>query len=237
MNIMLIDKSDLSGTFFKVKGRRFEHIKTVLKAKDGDSVKCGIINDFLFNALILKISDNDAEFQIIAGTEAEPPPPLKMTLIMALSRPKSFRKALHAAVSSGIKKIYVINSWKVDKSYWTSPLLSGAELEEEIILALEQSCDSIMPDIHFKRLFKPFVEDEIPGIIANRQAYLADPAASETCPFGIQGEFVLAIGPEGGFTPYESDMLIKSGLRPVNIGRRILRVEVAVPFLTGRTAQ
>lgn len=234
MNIMLIDKNDLSGSFFKVKGRRLEHIKTVLKAQEGDSVKCGLIGASLFNASILKISDNYAEFQIISGTETAPPPPLKMTLVMALSRPKSFRKALHAAVSSGIKTIYVINSWKVDKSYWTSPLLSGKELEEEIILALEQSCDTIIPKIEFKRLFKPFVEDEIPDIIKGKKAYLADPEADESCPYGIQGEFVVASGPEGGFTAYENDMLKKSGFIPVNLGKRILRVEVAIPFLTGR---
>ena len=34
----------------------------------------------------------------------------------------------------------------------------------------------------------------------------------------------LAIGPEGGWIPYEVDLLQASGLNPVQLGARILRV-------------
>ena len=39
------------------------------------------------------------------------------------------------------------------------------------------------------------------------------------------------IGPEGGFTGYEIDLLARHGVTPVTLGRRTLRTEVAVPAL------
>jgi RsmE family RNA methyltransferase len=44
----------------------------------------------------------------------------------------------------------------------------------------------------------------------------------------------LAIGPEGGFIPYEIDMLKAAGFEDVSFGERILRVEHAVAALVGR---
>ena len=45
---------------------------------------------------------------------------------------------------------------------------------------------------------------------------------------------MLAIGPEGGFIPYEVEKLVEAGLKPVHLGPRILRVETAVPVLLSR---
>jgi 16S rRNA (uracil1498-N3)-methyltransferase len=45
--------------------------------------------------------------------------------------------------------------------------------------------------------------------------------------FGERGGCVVAVGPEGGFTPTELDAALASGWRPVSLGRRILRVETA----------
>jgi RsmE family RNA methyltransferase len=44
----------------------------------------------------------------------------------------------------------------------------------------------------------------------------------------------LAIGPEGGWIPYEIEELTEAGLQPVQLGDRILRVETAVSALLAR---
>ena len=54
------------------------------------------------------------------------------------------------------------------------------------------------------------------------------------CPRGLDEAVTLAIGPEGGWIPYEIDLLANAGLQPVQLGARILRVETAVTALLAR---
>ena len=44
----------------------------------------------------------------------------------------------------------------------------------------------------------------------------------------------LAIGPDGGWVPFEVDQLERVGFTPVSFGARVLRVEVAVSHVLGR---
>jgi RsmE family RNA methyltransferase len=91
-----------------------------------------------------------------------------------------------------------------------------------------------MPKIEFRRRFKPFAEDEIPGIITGVLPLLAHPGSEKPFPHQVKQKTVLAIGPEGGFTDYETELLTKKGFEPVSIGERILRVEYAVAACIGK---
>jgi RsmE family RNA methyltransferase len=43
----------------------------------------------------------------------------------------------------------------------------------------------------------------------------------------------IAVGPEGGWTDFEIERFDALGFLPVSLGRRILKVETAVPYLFG----
>ena len=92
----------------------------------------------------------------------------------------------------------------------------------------------MLPAVRIEKRFKPFVEDSLPGIIDGRLALVAHPGNFPACPRGIDQPLTLAIGPEGGWVPYEVDKLIEAGMQPVQLGDRILRVETAVTALVSR---
>ncbi len=233
MNLIILYKNDfITENIVRLTGRRAAHILLVHKAEIGKSLAVGLLNSNMGKGTITNISKNSLEMNVVLSEKS--PVSLPLTLIIALPRPKTFKKAIHAAVSMGVKKIYVIESWKVDKSYWQSPVLNKDKLEQQIILALEQGKDTILPEIIFKRKFKPFVEDEIPGIIKDSCPILAHPTASQNCPYNLKKEITLAIGPEGGFTEYEINLLMKQGFNTVSIGERVLRVEFAIPAIITR---
>ena len=230
MNLLLLDESDyIAPGLVRIAGRRHRQLLEVIKAEPGKSCKAGMLNGLTGTAELLEIGADAATLR--PDLTVPPPEPSPVTLIAALPRPKTFQKVLHAAVTMGVKEFWFIACWKVDKSYWSSPNLETASLDETCRLALEQAGDTVMPRIEFRNRFKPFVEDELPGILAGRPAYAGHPAATEPIPVGIRGPAALVIGPEGGFTGYEIDLLVRHGVTPVTLGRRTLRTEVAVPAL------
>jgi RsmE family RNA methyltransferase len=164
----------------------------------------------------------------------KPPDPLPLTLLLALPRPKVLRRVLLTASSMGVKKIFLLNAFRVEKSFWTSPVLSDESIGQQLILGLEQAVDTIMPEVLLKPLFKPFIEDELPYLVKGSIPLVADPGAESECPRNFDRHITLAIGPEGGFIPYEIEKFRECGFTPFSIGERILRVEAALPALLSR---
>ncbi len=230
MNLLLLDSRDYIGAdLVRIEGRRHQHLREVIKAEPGKLCKAGLLNGAIGTAEVLELS---SQYTVLrTKLEMPAPPPLPVTLIVALPRPLTLRKVLHASVSMGVKEIWFIGGRKVEKSYWSSSVLKSEELEENCRLALEQSGDTIMPRLEFRRQFKPFVEDDLPQIRADRPVYVGHPTATEQVPQGISSSVVLIVGPEGGFTDYEIGLLESNGVIPIALGHRALRTEVAVPAL------
>ena len=233
MNLIILFEQDFIGeNKIRLKDRRLKHVLTVHKAKLGDSLKVGLLNHRIGKGLITKLNEEELEMDIEL-LEASPPP-LNVQLILAMPRPKALKRIIQDVTTMGIKKIFIIKTWRVEKSFWSSPVLEEASLLENMVLGLEQGRDTILPEIEVVKLFKPFVEDRIPDIIKGTRAIVAHPIADKDCPRDIGERITLAIGPEGGFIPYEIDMLEKQGFEVVSLGERILRVETAIPVILGR---
>lgn len=213
-------------------GRRLAHLNSVLKTAEGDLVPVGLVNGDIGTGRVQQLTDTQAVLQV---TLTDPPPrPLPLTLVLAMPRPKMFRRVLQTCATLGVKDIWLINSYKVEKSFWQTPWLSEENLRENMVLGLEQARDTLMPRVHIRKLFKPFVEDELPALLRDTRAMVAHPGTASPCPAHINGPATLCVGPEGGFIPYEVDKLVEAGCEAVHLGSRILRVETAVPVLVSR---
>ena len=91
-----------------------------------------------------------------------------------------------------------------------------------------------MPKVSFHKRFKPFVEDILPTLANNSTKLIAHPGIGEQCPLAINQATILAIGPEGGFTPYEVNKFLEAGFNGIHLGPRILKVENALTVLTAK---
>ena len=233
MNLILLHQKDfIDINRVRLHGRRFEHACKILNVTIGKVLQIGLIDGKTGSGTVTSIEATALEMEIIL--DKSPPTPTPITVILAMPRPKVFKRVLQGLTAFGVKEIIVLNSWRVDKSYWQSPSLEPEALREQFILGLEQARDTILPNIQLQQRFKPFVEDDLPELAADSCALVAHPGSSQLCPANVQGKITLAIGPEGGFTPYEVDLLVNAGLHQVHLGARPLRVETAVPALIGR---
>jgi len=232
MNLILLFESDFTAPQTAVlKGRRFAHIRHINKPEIGENLKCGLVNGNTGLAEVMRISDSEITLWVKLNTP--PIQSLPLTLLLALPRPKMLKRILQTTAAMGVKQLYLINSYRVDKSYWSSPVVQH-QLDEHLLLGLEQAGDTIMPEVHLRKRFKPFVEDELPALAAGTRALVAHPYCASPCPAPENNPATLAIGPEGGFIPYEVEKLNQCGFESIHIGQRILRVETAVPALLSR---
>lgn len=228
LNLILLFKEDFPAGEDRaiLSGRRHQHISDILKSKVGDELCVGVEGGKIGRGRIVAIDAKKVEMDVIL--EKDPPESLSLTLVLALPRPRFLRRVLIHVTVLGVKKIILINAKRVEKSYWQSPVLKEEKIKEYCVLGLEQGKDTILPEIQFRKSFKSFVEDELPGMIKGHRAIVAHSEGTSAHPVKGDSPVVLVIGPEGGLIPYEVEKLEESGCNAVSFGERIMNVELAV---------
>lgn len=233
MNLILLFKGDFIGeNKVRLEGRRLRHILEVHRPANGKELRVGLAGGLIGTGCIISLNDTSLEMDVIL---IHPPPsPLPITLILALPRPKVLRRILLSVTAMGVKRIFLLNSYRVEKSFWQSPVLESESIQKQLVLGLEQARDTILPEVFLRPFFKPFAEDEAPVLIKDTLPLIAHPTAQGPCPRDVRQPVTLAIGPEGGFIPYEVEKLASCGFHAVHLGQRILNIEAAVPSLIAR---
>lgn len=236
MNLLLLEPAEVHGDDgVRIGGRRLDHVREVLAPSPGDVLRVGVVGGRLGTARIAAISTRELVLDPPVLTD-EPPPRAGIDLLLAVPRPKVLARLLPAIAALGIDRLVLLNAARVEKSYFTADVLEPASIGERLRLGLEQARDTIAPEVLVQPRFRPFVEDECDALLTGTENRLvAHPPASEPCPSrGAARRIALAVGPEGGWVPFEIELLTARGFRPVSLGPRVLRVETVVPLLVGR---
>jgi 16S rRNA (uracil1498-N3)-methyltransferase len=253
MNLIILFQNDfIQKNYARINDRRSDHILNIHRANIGDQLSVGILNGMIGTAIVRKINGAEIELELELESELEtdvdvtskenttnpytkqPPAPLPLTLIIALPRPKMIKRILQTCATMGVKDIIFLNSYRVEKSYWQTPLLQEDKIQEQLLLGLEQGKDTILPKVTLEKRFKPFVEDTLPALCKTSMGLLAHPHSEQPCPTHVTQHTTLIIGPEGGFIPYEVEKIQMAGCQGITLGQRILRVETAIPALLGK---
>lgn len=233
MNLLLFTADELTPeNTLRIADRRLHHLRHVHRAQVGDTVRVGQVDGLMGTGTINALGDCEAELAI--ELLDAPPDKLPLTLVLALPRPKMLRRILRAIAEFGVNELHLINSYRVEKSYWQTPVLQDNVIREYMQQGLEQSRDTVFPGVYCHKRFKPFVEDTLPALLEGHRGLVAHPGDWPLCPRGTTRKTLLVIGPEGGFIPYEIERLQQAGCEAVSLGPRILRVENAIAALVAR---
>ncbi len=220
----------------RLTGRRARHVREVHRAQIGDELTVGQVGGLVGKGKVVRWERDEVILEVVLDTP--PPPPSGLELLLAMPRPKILKKVLQAASSLGVKRVVLVNSYRVEKSYFDSPLLAPAVVHEHLVLGLEQARDTVLPEVRIEKRFRPFVEDEADGLWKGARRLVAHPVPEAPLTPGAAGtsrdRLVVAVGPEGGWIPFEVELLEKLGFARFSLGPRILRVDVAVPYIVAQ---
>ena len=233
MNIILLRQSDWTdGQSVRLSDYRAQHIISVIHPALGQSLRVGLINGHKGIGTVTAIDQTTVQLDV-ALTEA-PLTRHPTRLVLALPRPKMLRRILRTVAEFGVDELHLIHSYRVEKSFWQTPYLHKGKVEAALIQGLERAGDTILPVVKEHRRFKPFMEDSLSSIAAERDLVIAHPSGEHRLQTEDGQKRCLVVGPEGGFIDYEIELAQSLGATVAHLGNRIMSVDTAVCAVLAR---
>ena len=236
MNRILFDRSEIAGGVATFGGARAEHVIKVLHGEVGQVLKTGEINGKIGTSVIEAVELKGSEYVIKARVEHESES-LKpwVDLVLAPPRPRVMKRLLPQLAAMGVGRIMLVGAKKVEKDFWGATLLKEENYRPLLVEGLMQSGTSILPTLEISRNFRKFVREELeafsPDAVRRIVAHPYNASESIAC---AEGRLLLAVGPEGGWTEEEVELLEERSFMRYSLGGRILRTDTALIALLAR---
>ena len=223
MNLILLSPEELDRPFPKGDPRSV-HILSILKSREGDRLKAGIVNGPKGNLTLLSLAGGEVAFRFEPTDEAEPLFPLE--LVIGAPRPLVTKRLLKDLTTLGITALNFTRTDLGEKSYLESSLWKSEDYRKHLREGAEQAASTRLPEV---RLY-PRLETCLKALKEGTQRFALDPGRGtlrlEEAPLDRRGA-VLAVGPERGWTDRELEIFSRHGFAFLRLGGRILRTEAA----------
>ena len=227
MNRILFESNELlsDGTVCLTDGRA-AHIRQVLKAESGQVLQVGLLNGLAGTGLVITNSPDCVQLAVTLDTVAPVP---WIDLILAVPRPKVLKRLWAQLAALGVGRIVLINAARVEREYFATHWIQEASYRPLLIEGLVQAGTTQLPRVTIERRFRPYVEDCLDRDFPETRRLVAHPgeAAVSCARGGEERRLLLAVGPEGGWTPFEIEMLEQQGFSRFSLGGRTLRTDTA----------
>ena len=239
MNRILFEKSEITDGVAEFTGERAAHIVEVLHSEVGDTVKTGELDGKIGTGVIKKIEcveGKDSNSYIVklelshTGESLQP----WADLILAPPRPRVFKRLLPQLAAMGVGDIVLVGAKKVEKAFWGATVLKEENYRPLLVDGLMQSGTTIVPRLELRRNFVRFIREELDSLYPDSTRIVAHPYDAEPIGEPPQGRLLIAIGPEGGWTGEEVELLKSKGFRCRSLGGRILRTDTATIALLAK---
>lgn len=240
MNLVILsEKDEIGKNEYQVFDNRYLHIKNILKKNPEDHLEIGILNEIKGKAKIKKYTEKSVILELVEEYKFEILSQIELDIICALPRPQTLKKILPLIATTGIRNLHLIKSNRVEKSFFHSPLVNEKEkIEKYLLEGLSQGKRIDIPTVKVFSKFKDYFENDFRELIAFESKetlkILAHPETNSNLYnlFNVNENkikrVIAAIGPEGGWVPYEIDFLEDFGFKKISLGSSVLRVENAV---------
>lgn len=227
-----VSEEAVDGDLIRITGEDVNHIKNVLRMGEGEKIIICNGQEKDYRCIIEKVCEREIFAKICETAETGTELPVELYLFQGLPKKDKMELIVQKAVELGAAKIIpVMTARSVVRLEDAKKELKKRERWQAIAQgAAEQSGRGRIPTVERVHTFQDALKlartlscsilpyENETGIIETKNA-LVQIAGSRNA-----GIF---IGPEGGFEPSEVEQAKDCGVRPVTLGRRILRTETA----------
>lgn len=243
MNLILIHPEELDAEGrAQLSDERAKHLRNVLCAEVGKELRIGLLNGPFGTGTVEEVSEESVT--LACEFEDEAPPRPTIDLLLAMPRPKVLKRLWAQFAALGVGRIFITNAEKVERYYFDTHILEPDFYNARFIEGLQQARDTHLPEVTIVKKIKPFLENDLFPDLGKR--LLADPCGECSLfqtlekpdeKFPMVGNVLLAVGPEGGWMPYELEMFKAHGFELFGMGPRILRTDTACVALLGMISE
>ena len=220
-----VDRPLSVGDAFALPEEAAAHLVRVLRLREGDD--CVLFNGdgHDYAARLDAIGKREVRVRVTGVSAVDNESPLRITLLQGIARGEKMDWILQKAVELGVAAFVPVSSERsevrldaerADKrvAHWRSVVRS----------ACEQSGRAVVPEVGAPQSLASALETLPAG-----ERFLLDPLAERAIgTLALQATTcVLAIGPEGGWSPRDREQLLAAGFTGLRLGPRILRTETA----------
>jgi 16S rRNA (uracil1498-N3)-methyltransferase len=230
---IFVDPAQMKGDLLYVTGKDVNHIKNVMRLKKGDeiSVRTGQ-DDREYRYGIEEFTDSEVVCRLRFVKEADVELPVKVYIFQGLPKADKMELIIQKAVELGAAEIIPVEMRrsvvKLDASKKAKKTQRWQAIAES---AAKQSRRAVVPMVREPMTMEEavrFAEQNTDVRLLPYELQEADGSTRDVMDGIREGSAVsIFIGPEGGFDPAEVELAREAGIRPISLGKRILRTETA----------
>jgi 16S rRNA (uracil1498-N3)-methyltransferase len=212
-------------------GDEGHHAATVRRARPGETLLVASGEGLLARGVVEDVTARSVRLRVDVVTDAVPPAP-RLVLVQALAKGGRDELAIETATELGVDAVV---PWQAARSVvvWSGDRgeRSRRKWETTVRTAAKQARRAIVPQVR-----QPLTTAQLAASASTAAALLVLHEAAETpltsVPLpeaGTDGEVLVVVGPEGGISEAELEMLARAGGVPVWLGPHVLRSSSAGP--------
>lgn len=230
---LFADPSDVQDELLTITGPEVNHIRNVMRLKPGEEISVSIGGDGKeYRYGIESYTEDSVLCRLRFVKDKEVELPVKVLLFQGLPKADKMDLIVQKAVELGAAEIIPVSMErcvvKLDAGKAAKKTARWQTIAES---AASQSRRSIIPRVLAPMSMREAVEyakEQTEVRVIPYELQEDDGSVKQYLESLKEGQSVsIFIGPEGGFTPAEVGLAKEAGIRPISLGRRILRTETA----------
>ena len=230
MRIFVLSQS-VYNNYIELSEDQFHHLSRVLRIRSGETIEVVVDQEVLLQ-ICFEVFKNKCLYYKLITKELIKSPLVRISLFQGFPKQDKFMSIIDCATQCGVADIIpVITDRSIikQKDYFSDSKYKRWNKQAE--LSAMQSKQTLIPKIHPSMTFKNFIDSDIFSSLD--QCFVAWEGASQYSFQSFSKEIKksksigIFIGPEGGISDYDIELMSSKGFKIITIGSTIIRVEIA----------